>query len=273
MADTSKLVIPQLAADQAQKHVTHNEAMLRIDQLVQQTVIDATRTAPPVSPTEGDAHIVATGATGAWSGRDGHIAAWLTGTWVFLVPRAGWIVWNETTTTHVKWNGSAWVAAFAASAGSFGWHDYQDSATTVPLTTAGTWYDVGNDGLGPLSDTTFAISGHGDIFDTSTGLFDFSSLSVGDLLRIRTDMTFTTTGSNHLVESRLVFGPSYAYSLPFDQVLVKAAGDVQRVCYFPFTIKNTDALNNPAKIQVRSDASGDSLSVVDGGWQVETSIP
>ena len=69
MPDTSThLLLPYLLAAQAQKHVTHNEALRLLDGLVQLAVLDRHLTAPPASPADGDRYIVASGAVGAWSG-------------------------------------------------------------------------------------------------------------------------------------------------------------------------------------------------------------
>ena len=69
MSDTSThLLLPYLLAAQAQKHVTLNEALRLLDGLVQLAVLDRHLTAPPASPADGDRHIVASGATGAWAG-------------------------------------------------------------------------------------------------------------------------------------------------------------------------------------------------------------
>ncbi len=47
---TNHLSLPLIAAAQAQKHVTHNEALLALDSLVQIAVVDR-RAAPPIAPT------------------------------------------------------------------------------------------------------------------------------------------------------------------------------------------------------------------------------
>ena len=73
--DSTHLQLPYLAAAKAQKHVAHNGALRRLDAMVQLAVLDRTRTAPPGSPDDGDRHIVASGATGLWSGWDLNI--WL----------------------------------------------------------------------------------------------------------------------------------------------------------------------------------------------------
>ncbi|MBC7284208.1 DUF2793 domain-containing protein [Hoeflea sp.] len=109
MSDTSThLGLPYLLAAQAQKHVTHNEALRLLDAMVQLSVLDRTRTTPPASPADGDRHLVASGATGLWAGWDLNVAFWVDGSWLRLVPRPGWLVWIAAEQAFVVWNGSAW---------------------------------------------------------------------------------------------------------------------------------------------------------------------
>nr|WP_268892044.1 DUF2793 domain-containing protein [Cereibacter sphaeroides] len=78
MSDTTThLGLPYLLAAQAQKHVTHNEALRLLDGMVQLSVLDRTRTTPPASPADGNRHLVASGATGLWTGWDLNIAFWV----------------------------------------------------------------------------------------------------------------------------------------------------------------------------------------------------
>ncbi|KAB2857294.1 MAG: DUF2793 domain-containing protein, partial [Bauldia sp.] len=88
------LGLPYLAPAQAQKHVTHNEALRRLDAVLQLAVVDSTVTAPPGSPAEGDRYIVPAGATGAWAGEDGAVAAFADGAWELVPPEAGWIAYD-----------------------------------------------------------------------------------------------------------------------------------------------------------------------------------
>ncbi|MBL9055961.1 MAG: DUF2793 domain-containing protein, partial [Rhodobacteraceae bacterium] len=109
MSDTSThLGLPYLLAAQAQKHVTHNEALRLLDAMVQLSVLDRTRTTPPASPADGDRHLVASGGTGLWAGWDLNVAFWVDGVWMRLVPRQGWLVWIVVEQAFVVWNGSAW---------------------------------------------------------------------------------------------------------------------------------------------------------------------
>jgi len=109
MSDTSThLGLTYLLAAQAQKHVTHNEALRLLDAMVQMSVLDRTRTTPPASPSDGDRHLVASGATGLWAGWDLNVAFWVDGVWMRLVPRQGWLVWIADEQVFHVWNGSAW---------------------------------------------------------------------------------------------------------------------------------------------------------------------
>jgi hypothetical protein len=109
MSDTTThLGLPYLLAAQAQKHVTHNEALRLLDAMVQLSVLDRTRTAPPASPADGNRHLVASGATGLWAGWDLNIAFWADGAWIRLVPRTGWMVWVAAEGLFLVWTGSAW---------------------------------------------------------------------------------------------------------------------------------------------------------------------
>ena len=105
---TTHLLLPYILASQAQKHVTHNEALRMLDAMVQLSVLDRTRTVPPASPVDGDRHIVASGATGLWAGWDLNVAFWVDGVWMRLVPRPGWLAWIAAEQAFVVWNGSAW---------------------------------------------------------------------------------------------------------------------------------------------------------------------
>lgn len=97
MADTPNLVLPYLAANQSQKHVTVNEALRRLDALVQVTVQSAALASPPGSPAEGQRWILPAAPTGAWAGHGGQIAAWQDGAWAFYAPLDGWTAIDVST--------------------------------------------------------------------------------------------------------------------------------------------------------------------------------
>jgi len=106
---TTRLALPYLMAAQAQKHVTHNEALRLIDGLLHLTVVDRTTTSPPGSAADGDAWIVAGGATGEWAGWDGDVAMRVDGAWVRLSAVEGMRAWDQAEATLILRAGGAWL--------------------------------------------------------------------------------------------------------------------------------------------------------------------
>jgi hypothetical protein len=113
MTDTANLALPCIEGSQAQKHVTHNDALRILDTLVQLAVSDRDLTAPPAPPAEGQRWIVKVAGTGAWAGHDNAIAAWQDGGWQFSTPRIGWIAFVADEGTLLVWNGTAWGDFFS----------------------------------------------------------------------------------------------------------------------------------------------------------------
>ncbi|TPW30639.1 DUF2793 domain-containing protein [Pararhizobium mangrovi] len=113
METTPSLALPYLMPSQAQKHVTHNEALRMLDALVQLRVVEASRTAPPEagSVDDGARYIVGEDATGAWAGHEKAVAAWQDGAWSFYTARKGWLAWVEAQSTFVVYDGEAWIEA------------------------------------------------------------------------------------------------------------------------------------------------------------------
>lgn len=112
---TANLALPYIAAAQAQKHVTHNEAIRRLDALVQLVLESATATAPPATPAEGGRWFVPSGASGAFAGQEGRIAAFEAGVFDFLDPRPGFLAFLRDEGRLALYDGAAWVSPLAAS--------------------------------------------------------------------------------------------------------------------------------------------------------------
>jgi len=117
MSDTTaNLALPYLAAAQAQKHVTHNEAIRRLDAFVQLVLESVTLPAPPLSPPEGGRWFVPEGATGMFAGKAGRIAAFEAGAFDFLIPAAGFLAFIRDEGRLALFDGTEWVSPLAASA-------------------------------------------------------------------------------------------------------------------------------------------------------------
>lgn len=111
MSETPNLALPLLASNQAQKHVTMNEALARLDALAMPSVASAALAEPPENADDGEAYIVAPGATGLWAGREHSLAFRINGGWSHASPKVGWKVWVEDRREEVLYTGTAWISA------------------------------------------------------------------------------------------------------------------------------------------------------------------
>jgi hypothetical protein len=108
---TPNLALPEIAAAQAQKHVTHNEALRVLDAVIHLAVLDRDLVAPPDSPAEGQRWLVGTPASGDWASHDDEIAAWQDGGWQFYQPHVGWLAYVMDEAALLAWSGTAWAPA------------------------------------------------------------------------------------------------------------------------------------------------------------------
>ncbi|KTS38110.1 hypothetical protein NS228_18110, partial [Methylobacterium indicum] len=110
-AITANLSLPLMAAAQAQKHVTHNEALVGLDTLVQLAVLDKDLTAPPANPAEGDRYLIAGASpTGAWAGWAGRVVRYQDGAWRSFPPRPGWLAFVADEVDLYTFTGVAWAS-------------------------------------------------------------------------------------------------------------------------------------------------------------------
>ena len=155
---SSHLALPYVDAAQAQKHVTHNEAIQLLDALVHLTVLQRSVATPPASPPEGRRLLIGAGASGAFAGKEKQIAAFLAGAWVFLPPRAGWRAYVEAERLLLIYDGSDWIDA----GGAVG------ALQNIPRLGVGATADAGNPLTAKLNTTLFTAryageGGDGDL--------------------------------------------------------------------------------------------------------------
>src|SRR5690606_41226049 len=89
MSNTTQLGLPLLQPAQAQKHVTVNAALARLDGLVNMTIVSRSVAIPPAAVVDGAVYGVPPGAVNDWAGRDGQIAIGTNGGWDRARPRRG----------------------------------------------------------------------------------------------------------------------------------------------------------------------------------------
>jgi len=115
MGDTPKLGFPKLVEGQETPYVTHNEALNRLDGVINMKVLDRNLTAPPGGESNGDAYLINTPATEAWLGHDGDIGMYYDG-WIFQSPFVPMRIWVNDEGLPLFYNGVDWIVDTGVSA-------------------------------------------------------------------------------------------------------------------------------------------------------------
>ena len=113
-ATSPRLALPFIQPSQAQKHVTHNEALQLLDAVVQLRIRAFGLAQPPGDPAAGDVFALGVGSQGDWSGQDGRLALWDGTGWLFLDPQDGWLAWDAMDEGLRVLNDGAWTPATPA---------------------------------------------------------------------------------------------------------------------------------------------------------------
>jgi len=162
---TPNLELPYIMAAQAQKHITHNEAVRALDALVQIVVADMDLTVPPSSPLNGDRYIPASGASGAWVGKEGQIAAFQDNVWIFYQPQEGWLVWVSDENQLYVYDGTNWTVYSGSGFGS------ASATLNSGANGASTRFELAEEELilsGAFMDSTIVIPDRAIVFAVST---------------------------------------------------------------------------------------------------------
>lgn len=200
MDQSTNLNMPYIMASQAQKHVTHNEAIRTLDALVQISIVDKELAAPPGSPIEGECYIPAIGATGEWVGKEGKIAAFQDGAWMFYSPGVGFLAFIVNESLIYIFDGINWAP-------------YSDGKTGGPATilNAGangsvTRFELAEEEIvlaGPTTDSTIVIPDRAIVFAVSTrttqaiaGAASYDCGIVGDIGKFGSALGITPGSTN-----------------------------------------------------------------------------
>lgn len=108
---TTYLELPYIQPSQAQKHVTHNEALRMLDALLHIRVEDRDRESPPVDPLDGQRHALGTAPIGAFAGHAGKLAVFEDGAWLFYQPQPGWLIWDASEEELLVYADADWIPA------------------------------------------------------------------------------------------------------------------------------------------------------------------
>lgn len=120
MSQTPHFNLDYLMPEQAQKHVTLNDGLRRLDGLVQLSVISRALSAPPDGPINGARYLIGDAPSGAWAERAGMLALYEDTAWHFFSPRAGWRIWDEQGGALLVFDGLSWQAVYPSAASGGG---------------------------------------------------------------------------------------------------------------------------------------------------------
>jgi len=147
MANSTNLALPFIEAAQAQKHVTHNDALRALDAVVMLAVLDRDLTAPPGGEGDGDRYLVASTATGDWAGEDGKIAAYQDGAWAFYAPKEGWFLWIADEDIFLVYNGASWIGGATQNASLIGVNTTADATNKLAVASAAVLFTRATDDI------------------------------------------------------------------------------------------------------------------------------
>lgn len=234
MSDVSAVLsLPYLLPAQAQKHVTHNEALGRLDVAVQLAVIARDVTTPPASPAQGDRYLVPAGASGEWAGHAGELCVYDLNTWDFQAPVAGWTARVLSEDALIRFDGTVWQdglgALSADTLGVGGAADATNRLTSVApatlLTHAGAGHQLklNKAGAGDTASLLFQTDWSGRAEMGTSGTDDFAIKLSADGAAWVTALAFdansgtvsgtavqtapTDTGTGKLARADYAYGP------------------------------------------------------------------
>lgn len=170
------------------------------------------------------------------------------------------------TTASVRANFQAAKNEIEILQRQIGYADYNDTATTTtPISVSpSTWTKLTNNKLGANTRSRLPV-GITNLWNSTNNQMDLSELPVDTMVSFRADIIVTTSAANQIVKPRISFaiGNPIAFQLEYNENYYKTAGVHKLVTNGSFYIGSDAVKNNPAEIQLWSDAS---CTVVVNGW-------
>ena len=163
MADetSARHALPYLAAGQAQKELTHNEALALIDAGLHPAVVSAGVNTPPADPEPGQCWLLGSTPTSEWADHGAALACWTSGGWRFLPAIEGMCVWVIDQQLWGVYEASGWqIGKARAGEVSIGGQQVVGARLSgVPTPSGGTTIDV--EGRAALAAIIDRLATHG----------------------------------------------------------------------------------------------------------------
>ncbi|MCV2875602.1 DUF2793 domain-containing protein [Rhodobacteraceae bacterium XHP0102] len=164
MTSSPNLGLPFLSAAQAQKHVTVNEALTRLDGVVQLRLSGIDTIPPPLAPIEGAVYAIGATPAEGFANAAGKLALFTNGGWDFLTPATGWQAYLIPTGARLVFDGTNWRAAQASTAAFGGGVDIRSNSLDLTVSAGSTitteaLFPERSIGLGVTGRVTSTITG------------------------------------------------------------------------------------------------------------------
>lgn len=152
MVTSNNLSLTLVETAQAQKEITVNQALMRIDAVLNMGAKDKDIATPPGAPGAGDTYIIAPSPTGDWTGKAGQIA-YYEQIWRFIVPKEGMRLFVSDENSTYVYDGSIWkteesqlstVMVIASSGSSYTLDYAQGSTQDLTLTASSVTLSISN---------------------------------------------------------------------------------------------------------------------------------
>lgn len=109
LVKSARIGMPLLSSGQAQKDVTHNEALTLLDFVVHGSVAGGPLDVPPQDPETGCSYLCGLAPEGAWRGYPRYLANWTAGGWRFVAPFDGLQFVDRTAGGNWRFRGGEWT--------------------------------------------------------------------------------------------------------------------------------------------------------------------
>ena len=215
------LKLSYLAPAQAQKHVTHNEALRQLDALVQLSALSISNT-PLTAPENGDRQIVGLNPEGAFAGQDNKLAAFQDGAWAFFTPQLGWQAYIADQAEFYMFDGASWQSPNTQQTDMLGINSSADAVNRLAVKSSATLFD--HEGGGH----NFKIN-KSESSKTASQLFQTNYVSKAEIGLIGDDKLQLKVSSdgNHFKESFIADSETGSVSFPYGTNIEKIGTSVE----------------------------------------------
>lgn len=174
---------------------------------------------------------------------------------------------NASGTKFILENKPTPPQQFLNSVGTLDYNDLNTATNPIPFL-ANIPIELTNDSSGANTHLTNNPYGVSSVWNSTTNSFDFSQLSIGDVVFIRTDINPTTSTANQSFKNYFVIGQGSTkeYNIICDKETRKNSGNDLSHTFTTFIDIRSDEIRlNPTKVMFVSDGAG---SIIVNGWNV-----